>query len=166
VAWGVDYKSNDVDEITKLARIHWDCGNNSAILVTVPIPKEFEIETKTVKTALKFAIRDADQAHGACSEITPYLLQKMNEYNWRKNPGIKFGIIENNPHRQFQPGMVSKPARHFPGNPGRDIHFWRFGCLDIGLTLCPYRLFYGEHGTDWDFTVDISQRIYPAAWAF
>jgi len=93
---GVDYKANDVDEIIKLARIHWECGNNSSILVTVPIPKKFEIQAKTVEAALDFAIRDADQAHLHGSEITPYLLQKMNEYTGGKTLESNLELLKNN----------------------------------------------------------------------
>jgi len=93
---GVDYKANDVDEIIKLARIHWECGNNSSILVTVPIPKKFEIQAKTVETALDFTIRDADQAHVHGSEITPYLLQKMNEYTGGKTLESNLELLKNN----------------------------------------------------------------------
>ena len=76
---GVDIKAESIEDISSLVKAHWACGNSNSVLVTVPPPKEFEIDHVLVEAALQNALEEAKNLniHGAAT--TPYLLQKMNE---------------------------------------------------------------------------------------
>lgn len=92
----VDFEIDNIQNIADLVKIHWDLGNKSAVLVTVPIPPQYEIEKEVVASALEQAIRDAekDQIHGA--EATPYLLKKMSEYTQGESLHANLALLRNN----------------------------------------------------------------------
>lgn len=92
----VDFEADDINHIADLARIHWDLGYNSAVLVTVPIPSQFEIKKETVALALEQAIRDAEKDHIYGAEATPYLLKKMNVYTQGKSLQANLALLRNN----------------------------------------------------------------------
>ena len=92
----VDFEADDIQNIANLARIHWDLGYNSAVLVTVPIPPQYEIEKEPIASALEQAIRDAEKDHIHGSEATPYLLKKMGEYTQGKSLQANLALLKNN----------------------------------------------------------------------
>jgi pseudouridine-5'-phosphate glycosidase len=92
----VDYRANDIQEIAHLIRTHWGCGNNTSILIAVPIPIDFEIDSAVIESALDRALKDAknNQIHG--SEATPFLLKKMNEFTKGKSLQANLALLKNN----------------------------------------------------------------------
>lgn len=92
----LDFKADNIHDIADLVRIHWKLGYNSAVLVTIPIPPQYEIEKETVALALEKAIHDAEQNHIQGAEVTPYLLKKMSEYTQGKSLQANLALLRNN----------------------------------------------------------------------
>lgn len=76
---GVDIRAESIEDIAYLVKAHWACGNSNSVLITVPPPKEFEINHMQVEAALQNALEEANKNHIHGAATTPYLLQKMNE---------------------------------------------------------------------------------------
>jgi len=93
---GVDFKANSIKEISSLIKAHWACGNSNSILITVPPPKEFEIDYKKVEAAIKDALADANDRHIHGAATTPHLLQKMNELTNGKSLQANLALLKNN----------------------------------------------------------------------
>ncbi len=92
----VDFRADSIEEISSLVRAHWACGNSNSVLITVPPPKEFEIDHKLVDNALQNALEEAKKSdiHGAAT--TPYLLQKMNELTGGLSLKANLALLKNN----------------------------------------------------------------------
>jgi len=75
----VDMRAESIEDIYSLVKAHWAIGNSNSILVTVPPPKEYEINQTLIDTALQQALKEANKNHIYGAATTPYLLQKMNE---------------------------------------------------------------------------------------
>jgi pseudouridine-5'-phosphate glycosidase len=84
------------EEIVKLAQIHWEMGMRSAILVAQPIPPGDEIS----KDEMDYAIVQASQEgvkqgkHG--QELTPFLLQRLNELTNGRTLRSNLALLLNN----------------------------------------------------------------------
>jgi len=76
---GVDMRAESIEDISSLVKAHWACGNSNSVLITVPPPKEFEIDHMQVEASLQNALEEANILHIHGAATTPYLLQKMNE---------------------------------------------------------------------------------------
>jgi pseudouridylate synthase len=92
----IDYQADDIHDIAQMGKIHWDLNQNSAVLVTVPIPQKYEIERETIELALEKGIRDAEKDHIHGAETTPYLLKKMGEYTQGKTLLANLALLKNN----------------------------------------------------------------------
>jgi pseudouridylate synthase len=92
----VDLRADSIEDISSLVKAHWECGNSNSVLITVPPPKEYEIDPVLVETALKNALAEANnlQIHGAAT--TPFLLRKMNELTGGLTLKANLSLLKNN----------------------------------------------------------------------
>lgn len=92
----VSVKLETPDEILKLAQAHWNMGMRSAILVAQPIPKGDDIEKSDADKWDEQAQKDAaaKKIHG--QELTPYLLQRINELSSGRSLRANLSLLLNN----------------------------------------------------------------------
>ena len=74
----VDVRADSAREVASLARARTRLGLTGALLLTVPVPEEFEVDEKLLEEALDEALVDAAREHIAGRELTPYLLSHMS----------------------------------------------------------------------------------------
>jgi pseudouridine-5'-phosphate glycosidase len=76
---GVSARLDSPAEVIRFARLHWDLGMKSAVLVCQPLPPEEEIPSEKIKNAILQARREA-RDHGLHGQpLTPYLLKRLAE---------------------------------------------------------------------------------------
>jgi pseudouridine-5'-phosphate glycosidase len=92
----VDVRADSIEEISSLIKAHWACGNSNSVLITVPTPKEFEIDHALVESALQTALADANKLHIHGAATTPFLLQKMNELTGGLSLKANLSLLKNN----------------------------------------------------------------------
>jgi pseudouridine-5'-phosphate glycosidase len=92
----VDIRAESIADISSLVKAHWACGNSNSVLITVPPPKEFEIDPALVESALENALEEAEKLniHGAAT--TPFLLRKMNELTGGLSLKANLSLLKNN----------------------------------------------------------------------
>ena len=92
----VDLRAESIADIYSLVKAHWACGNSNSVLVTVPPPKEYEIDQKLIETALQKALKEANRNHIQGAATTPYLLQKMNELTGGASLKVNLALLKKN----------------------------------------------------------------------
>jgi len=92
----VSVKLETSDEIVKLAQAHWNMGMRSAILVTQPVPAGDEIPKPEMdKWILQASYEAVDKKiHG--QELTPFLLQRINELSNGRSLRANLSLLLNN----------------------------------------------------------------------
>jgi len=69
---------------------------SNAILVTVPVPKEFEIDRAELEAFLKDALENAEDQNISGKEITPFLLSEMSRRSEGRTLASNIALLENN----------------------------------------------------------------------
>ncbi len=92
----VDERVETEAEVVQIACARDELNLPEAILLTVPIPKEFEIDTKELKKILDEALELADEKEVRGKEITPFLLAQMSEKSDGKTLAANIALLENN----------------------------------------------------------------------
>jgi pseudouridine-5'-phosphate glycosidase len=84
------------DEIVKLAQAHWDIGMRSAILVTQPVSQGDDLPKSDVDKWNEQAHKDAaaKKIHG--QDLTPFLLQRINELSGGRSLRTNLSLLLNN----------------------------------------------------------------------
>src|SRR6266404_4511509 len=73
----VDVRVDSPDDVAHIFRAQQALGIGRALLVTVPVPKEFEVPVANVERALQAALQEAESQRVTGRELTPFLLSHM-----------------------------------------------------------------------------------------
>jgi len=92
-------------------------GLNGALLVTVPVPQEFEVPAADVERALHAVLQEAESQHIAGRELTPFLLSRMAHVSAGATLKANIALLENNARVAAQVASSIEDAdRSFDGS--------------------------------------------------
>lgn len=84
------------DEIVELAQAHWKIGMRSAILVTNPVPAGDAIPKSEMDAFILQASQEAIEKEKRGQELTPFLLQRINELTGGRSLRTNLSLLLNN----------------------------------------------------------------------
>ena len=71
-------------------------GLQSALLVTVPVPNEAEVESSSLRSVLDDALAQATHDKISGRDLTPFLLARMSERSQGATLRANIALLENN----------------------------------------------------------------------
>lgn len=92
----VDESVENAREAARVAKSRDDLGFQNSILVTVPVPAEFAVDTGEIEVLLQESLAIAVTLKITGKEITPFLLSQMAEKSERKTLSANIALLENN----------------------------------------------------------------------
>ena len=92
----VDEKVENAREVAEIARSRDELNLQNSILLTVPVPVEFEIDSYELEKILAEALKLADENNISGKEITPFLLSQMSERSGGRTLAANIALLENN----------------------------------------------------------------------
>ena len=91
-----DVRVDSPEEVAQIFRAQHALGIERALLVTVPVPEEFEVPATDLERALEAALRDAESQHVVGRELTPFLLSRMAQTSEGATLKANIALLENN----------------------------------------------------------------------
>jgi pseudouridine-5'-phosphate glycosidase len=92
----VDVRVDSPEEVAEIFRTQQALGIERALLVTVPIPREFEVPAEDLGRALNAALHEAKGQRVAGRELTPFLLSRMAQTSEGATLKANLALLENN----------------------------------------------------------------------
>ena len=92
----VDVRCDSPDDVVTIFKTQRELKMESALLVTVPVPAEAEVEASLLQRVLDDAISEAEHEHIAGRALTPYLLARMSEKSEGATLRANVALLENN----------------------------------------------------------------------
>lgn len=92
----IDERVDRADEVAAIAAARDELGLNNSVLVTVPVPAEFEIDRGELESILADALKLADEKGVGGKEITPFLLSQMSTRSGGRTLTANIALLENN----------------------------------------------------------------------
>jgi len=92
----VDYRIDTPAEAAQFAKLHWDLGLDSAVLVTVPIPKEFDIPFAEMEQIIERALGEMETQKISGAAATPFLLARVSQLTGEKSLASNIALLKNN----------------------------------------------------------------------
>jgi len=92
----VDVRVDSPEEVAQIFLAQQALGIERALLVTVPVPVEFEVPAATLDRALKEALTDAERQAVSGRELTPFLLSRMAQASEGATLAANIALLENN----------------------------------------------------------------------
>ena len=92
----VDVMVNSARDVASIFRAQRELGINSSLLVTVPVPEEFEVPGDQLERVLNEALEKADREAIGGRELTPFLLSHMAQCSEGATLRANVALLENN----------------------------------------------------------------------
>ena len=92
----VDVRVDSADQVAHIFRTQQALAISSALLVTVPVPQEFEVPPDQLQTTLNDALAQAEHNQIAGRDLTPYLLAQMAQRSGGATLRANIALLENN----------------------------------------------------------------------
>jgi pseudouridylate synthase len=92
----VDQRVDSAADVSRIADARHDMELNSAILVTVPVPDEFAMDTAEVESYIEAALAEADTQGIKGKQLTPFLLEALTQKSGGKTLAANVALLENN----------------------------------------------------------------------
>lgn len=92
----IDERVETAEAVAKIAHARDELGMPNAILLTVPVPKQFEVSREKLETILASALAEAESQNILGKEVTPFLLAKMSAASKGETLLANIALLENN----------------------------------------------------------------------
>jgi pseudouridine-5'-phosphate glycosidase len=92
----VDVRVDSPEEVAQLFLAQQALGIERALLVTVPVPQEFEVPVENLERALNAALQQAERQPIVGRELTPFLLSRMAQLSEGATLKANIALLENN----------------------------------------------------------------------
>jgi pseudouridine-5'-phosphate glycosidase len=92
----VDVRVESAADVARIFRAHRSLDLKSALLVTVPVPAEFEVLLEDTERVLADALRDGERLSITGRDVTPFLLAQMSERSGGATLRANIALLENN----------------------------------------------------------------------
>ncbi len=92
----VSIKLNTPQEIVEFAKAHWNTGLQSAVLIANPVPTADAIPSSEIEPAIEKASKEAKEKKIHGKDLTPFLLQRINELTKGKSMRANLSLLLNN----------------------------------------------------------------------
>jgi len=95
---GLDVSINlsNPQDIVNFTKAHWSTGLQSAVLVANPIPTEDAIPKSEIEPIIEKACKEAQEKKIHGKDLTPFLLQRINELTKGKSLRANLSLLLNN----------------------------------------------------------------------
>jgi pseudouridine-5'-phosphate glycosidase len=92
----VDVQVDSPDGVAEIFRAQQALGIRRALLVTVPVPEEFEVSAAELERALSAALQEAQGQQVAGGGLTPFLLSRLAQTTDGATLKANIALLENN----------------------------------------------------------------------
>lgn len=92
----VDEKVESAEDVARIVKARDDLKMPNAILLTAPVPSEFEIPLENLEMILQSALLEAEAQNIQGKEITPFLLARMSAGSKGETLRANIALLENN----------------------------------------------------------------------
>lgn len=93
---GIDARADGPEDVARIFRAQAMLGINSALLITVPVPEEFEVPAELLYSVLGQALEEAETEGVGGRELTPFLLSYMAKRSEGATLRANIALLENN----------------------------------------------------------------------
>ena len=92
----IDARVDSADDVASIYRAQRELGIQSALLVVVPVPAQFEVPAEELQIVLTTALEDAEWKEITGPALTPFLLSQMAERSGGSTLRANIALLENN----------------------------------------------------------------------
>lgn len=108
----VNVRVDTPQEAAKIARLHWEMGLESALLVVQPPPAESAIPAEQIESVIHQALQEAEENQVSGAQVTPFLLDRVNRLSGGASMQANLALLRNNARLAAQIAAALFPKQY------------------------------------------------------
>jgi len=92
----IDVRVDSAEEVRRIFAVQQELNTAEGLLVTVPIPKEFEVPSEQLNAVLGNALEEAEKTNVVGRNLTPFLLSRMSQASEGATLRANIALLETN----------------------------------------------------------------------
>jgi len=92
----VDVRANSANEVVEIFNAQRALQMHTSLLLTVPVPQEFEVDAEQLRRVLNEALEKAEREAITGRDVTPFLLSQMAQFSEGATLRANISLLENN----------------------------------------------------------------------
>jgi pseudouridine-5'-phosphate glycosidase len=92
----VPHRADDPVEVARILTEKWSLGLEGGVVIANPIPEEHALPEDEIETAIRSALREAEQQGISGKEVTPFLLGRLGEITGGRSLAANIALIRHN----------------------------------------------------------------------
>ena len=92
----VDVRASSANEVVEIFNSQRNLQMDTALLLTVPVPQEFEVDAEQLRRVLNEALEKAERQGITGRDVTPFLLAQMAQFSEGTTLRANISLLENN----------------------------------------------------------------------
>lgn len=108
----VNVRVDTPQEAAKIARLHWEMGLESALLVVQPPPAESAIPAEQIESVIHQALQEAEENQVSGAQVTPFLLDRVNQLSGGASMQANLALLRNNARLAAQIAAALFPKQY------------------------------------------------------
>lgn len=92
----VQARVESAEDVARIIKTHWELGFSSGVLIGVPIPPEYELPREIIEPYIERALSDAESRHITGNEVTPFLLERLEELTRGASVKTNIALLKHN----------------------------------------------------------------------
>jgi len=84
------------EQAAALTRNHWKLGLRSAVLLAAPPPESHALPQDEIEQVIQSALQEAEEKQIRGREVTPFLLQRINQLTDSRSMAVNLELLKNN----------------------------------------------------------------------
>ncbi len=89
-------RMDSADEIAECMQIKWELGLKGGLVIGNPVPPEDAMDESQIQQAILESLSEAQSQHIAGKEVTPFLLERVNQRTQGRSLASNIALIRNN----------------------------------------------------------------------
>jgi len=92
----VDVRASSANDVVEIFKAQRDLQINTALILTVPVPLELEVDAEQLRRVLNEALEKAERQGITGRDVTPFLLAQMAQFSDGATLRANISLLENN----------------------------------------------------------------------
>ncbi len=92
----LDLRADTPEQVAALAKMHWELGSSSSILVVAPVPESEEIPSAEIADVIEEALAAASEQNISGKAVTPFLLKFIAAQTQGRSLQANLALLKNN----------------------------------------------------------------------
>ncbi len=94
--YSADFQAETPRQCAEILKIKWELGLNGGVVISNPIPSDYEGDKEKINNAIDIALKEAEKQNISGKNVTPFILSKVKEITKGESLEANIALVNSN----------------------------------------------------------------------